>query len=56
MNKNSNLNRVFHALKRYHAGRNMSRRKLKALAVITVKGNPWFHRFAKGRDTAPWLG
>ena len=52
--KHSNLNRVFHALKRYH-GSSMTRRALKALAVTTARECPWFHRFVGGRDTAPWL-
>ena len=53
--KHSNLNRVFHALKKYH-GRRMSRKRLKALAVVTARECPWFHRFtAGGVDAAPWL-
>ena len=54
MEKHSNLNRVFHALKRYHGGK-MPRRALKALAVVTARECPWFHRFRNGVDTAPWL-
>ena len=54
MKKPSNLNRIFHALKKYH-GASRSRRALKALAVITAREGPWFHRFRGGVDTAPWL-
>ena len=54
MKKHSNLNRVFHALKRHHGGR-LSRKELKRLAVITARYSPWFHRWMNGVDTAPWL-
>ena len=33
----------------------MSRRALKARAVVTAREYPWFHRFSNGVDTAPWL-
>lgn len=52
--KHSNLNRIFHALKKHH-GRSLSRRQLKRHAVDTVKNYPWFHRFRNGVDMAPWL-
>ena len=52
--EHSNLNRIFHALKRHH-GRRLSRQQLKRLAVNTTRNFPWFHRFMNGVDTAPWL-
>jgi len=55
MSKNSNLNRIFHALRAYH-GRRFTRRQYKRMAVDTAREYPWFHRYSDGVDTAPWLG